>query len=80
MPTVVEVKGYRLFSFSNEALKDPHIHVEQQGRYAKFWLKPVVLDRSQGFAEKELVTIRRILEENEDLLREKWLEHFGRQT
>ena len=80
MPTVLEVKGYRLFSFSNEAHTDPHIHVEQQGHYAKFWLKPVVLDRSQGFAEKELVSIRRIVEESEALLREKWHEHLGRQT
>ena len=80
MPTVLEAKEYRLFYFSNEVHTDPHIHVEQKGHYAKFWLKPVVLDSSHGFAEKELVSIRRILEENEDVLREKWLERLGRQT
>jgi hypothetical protein len=28
MPTVLRVKGYRFFFFSNEGAEPPHIHIE----------------------------------------------------
>lgn len=77
MPTVLRVGPYRLFFFSNEGTEPPHIHVESAGKYAKYWISPVVHERSSGFRAHELAEIRRIIEENETLIEEKWNEHFG---
>lgn len=78
MPKVLQVKGYRIFFFSLEGNEPPHVHVEQAERYAKFWLNPVSLNSSRGFRSGELSEIQRILEDNQDLILEKWNEHFSR--
>jgi len=43
MPTVRRIGSVRFFFYSNEATEPPHIHVEQAGGVAKFWLEPVSL-------------------------------------
>ncbi|MFN2455227.1 MAG: DUF4160 domain-containing protein [Pyrinomonadaceae bacterium] len=78
MPTILRVKGYRLFFFSLEGSEPPHIHVEQAERFAKFWLDPVSLAKSRGFRSGELSEIQKIVEDNRDYLVEKWHEHFSR--
>ncbi len=77
MPTVLRVGPYRFFFFSNEQSEPPHIHVESSGKYAKYWIRPVAYERSTGFRAHELAEIRRIIVENEDLIEERWNEHFG---
>jgi len=77
MPTVLRFKGYRFFFFSLEGHEPPHVHVESAERVAKFWLRPVALARWRGFRSHELREIRRLIEENVDLLEERWHEHFG---
>jgi hypothetical protein len=44
---------------------------------AKFWLEPVVLERPGGFKSHELDKMGRLVQENRDLLLERWHEHFG---
>ncbi len=78
MPVALRVKGYRFFFFSLEGHEPPHIHVEQAERFAKFWLNPVSLVKSRGFRSNELSEIQKIVEENRDILLEKWNEHFSR--
>ena len=78
MPVALRVKGYRFFFFSLEGHEPPHIHVEQADRFAKFWLNPVSLVKSRGFRSNELSEIQKIVEENRDILLEKWNEHFSR--
>jgi hypothetical protein len=41
MPTVLLIKGYRFFFFSNEGNEPVHIHVERAECYAKFWIEPL---------------------------------------
>jgi hypothetical protein len=77
MPVALRVKGYRFFFFSLEGNEPPHIHVEQAERFAKFWLNPVSLVKSRGFRSNELSEIQKIVEENRDVLVEKWNEHFS---
>jgi hypothetical protein len=77
MPTVLRVKGYRFFFFSLEGHEPPHIHVESAERFAKYWLTPIALVKSRGFRSGELSEIQRLVEENRDLLEERWHEHFG---
>jgi len=78
MPTVLRVRGYRLFFFSLEGNEPPHIHVEQAERFAKFWLEPVSLVKSRGFRSGELSEIQRIVEDNQVFLIEKWNDYFSR--
>ncbi len=77
MPVALRVKGYRFFFFSLEGREPPHIHVEHSERFAKFWLTPVSLVKSRGFRSGELTEIQAIIEENLDILLEKWDEHFS---
>jgi hypothetical protein len=77
MPTVLRVGPYRLFFFSNEGSEPPHIHVEAGNSYAKYWIRPVRYERSVAFRAHDLSEIRRIIEENEELIEEKWNEFFG---
>jgi hypothetical protein len=78
MPTVLNIKGYRLFFFSNERNEPIHIHIEKAENYAKFWINPLFVAENFGFLSKELREISEIIEDNEVLIREKWNEHFSK--
>jgi hypothetical protein len=77
VPTILKIRGYRFFFFSREGNEPRHIHIEQGDRYAKFWLVPVQLAKSEGFRSAEISELRKLVEENKDLFEEKWHEHFG---
>jgi hypothetical protein len=77
MPTIYRQDGYRFFFFSMEGTEPAHVHVEQAGEYAKFWLDGVTLARNRGFASHELTVIRRIIEKNRESFEEKWNEFFS---
>lgn len=77
MPTILRIKGYRFFFFSREDSEPAHIHVEQADRYAKFWLNPVQLAESVGFRSNEITELRKLVEENKNLFKEKWNEYFS---
>ena len=77
MSTVLRIKGYRFFFFSLEGSEPPHIHLEQDDKLAKFWLKPVCLASSTGFRSHELTEIRAIVIEYSKEFLEKWNEHFS---
>ena len=62
MPTVLKLKGYRFFFFSNEGTEPLHIHVEKAENYAKFWLDPLYVSVNHGFTSKELTEISNIIE------------------
>jgi hypothetical protein len=78
MPTVLRVRQFRFFFFSNEGNEPIHIHVESDDKYAKFWLDPVQLAKSVGYGAKELNEVRQLVLENLNLFKERWYEHFGR--
>ncbi|HYG61251.1 MAG TPA: DUF4160 domain-containing protein [Thermoanaerobaculia bacterium] len=52
------------------------IHVERDHQTAKYWLEPVRLARSKGFKSQELNSIRKIVEENQFILRKEWNDYF----
>ncbi len=81
MPKVFEWNGYKFFFFSNEG--DPvepcHIHVRKGDGIAKYWVDDVVmLDSSWGMTSKELNTLEFKIEEQRELIMEKWNEFFGK--
>ncbi|MBU4272019.1 MAG: DUF4160 domain-containing protein [Planctomycetes bacterium] len=77
MPTILRVHGYRFFFFTREGSEPPHIHIENAGNYAKYWIRPVRLARNRGFLSRHLRMIRSLVEEYETLFEEKWNERFG---
>jgi len=66
-----------LFFYSNEGQEPAHIHVQRERKLAKFWLKPVSLAASTGFAARELRTLEGMIRENQTVLLEAWNEYFG---
>lgn len=76
MPTILRVGPYRFFFYSGDRDEPPHVHVEREDNVAKFWLKPVRLQRSGGFKRNEINAINRLVEENEELLTGKWHDFF----
>lgn len=79
MPTILRVRGYRFFFFSNERGEPPHVHAEQADRYAKFWVESVSLVSNVGFRSGELTDLHALVEEHRALFLEKWNEFFGYQ-
>ena len=76
-PTVLRIGRYRFFFFSNEGHEPPHVHVQDGNNLAKFWLEPVELARSTGFAAHELTRVQALVAEHRVPLLEAWHEFFG---
>jgi len=76
MPTIRRIGGARFFFYSNEGIEPPHIHVQQAGSLAKFWLDPVSLVSSSGLRAHELRRLERLVVENRQEFLEAWREFF----
>lgn len=77
MPTVLRHGPYRFFFYAGDRDEPPHIHIERDGKIAKFWLDPVRLQNSGGFSRHELNQLQNLVEENVDTLLEGWNEYFN---
>lgn len=80
MPTVLRSEGYRLYFYSHEPNEPPHVHVDKAGCTAKFWLTPVSLASSSGFAAKDINAISTLVRDHREQLIEAWHGYFGRQN
>jgi len=78
VPTIHRIGPYRVYFFSNERNEPPHVHVEHDGRSAKFWLDPVRFAQSGGHSIPELRRIERIVRDHRDTYLESWREFFWR--
>lgn len=76
MPELFRMFGLRFFFFSNEHLPI-HIHVKNADVTAKFELDPVKLIENKGIKNKDIHLAESIIEENNDLIKERWIEYFG---
>jgi hypothetical protein len=76
MPTVLRSGSYRFFFYAGDRDEPEHVHVESAGNVAKFWLDPVRLQQSGGFARRELRVIERIVAEHQTELMEAWRDYF----
>ncbi|MEE9447134.1 MAG: DUF4160 domain-containing protein [Arenicellales bacterium] len=77
MPTILRDGPYRFFFYSNELGEPAHIHIQRERKLAKFWLKPVALASSTGFAPKELRKLEGLVLENVILIHEAWNDYFS---
>lgn len=77
MPTIFNQKGYRFFFYSNEHLPI-HIHIEKDNRTAKFEILPTILIKSRKFNASEIREMRSLVDENSELIKNKWNEYFNK--
>jgi len=71
MPTILRSGPYRVFFYSGDREEPPHVHVERESMVAKFWLRPVRLQRSGGFGRAGLRRVGRSIEKHADELLER---------
>lgn len=76
MPTIIKQSGYRFFFYVNDHLPK-HIHIEKDNKTAKFNLEPLQLVKSRKFNASEVKEIRKLVENNTELFKQKWNEHFS---
>jgi Domain of unknown function (DUF4160) len=80
MPTVLRLRGFRFFFYSNEGSpREPaHIHVEKDRCEAKFWLRPETqIAYNDGYDARTLRELSEIVAENRNLFERAWDEFFG---
>ena len=77
MPTVMRIGPYRFFFYAGDRDEPMHIHVERDTALAKFWLIPVRLQHSIGFARSELVKIEQLVVEHRENMIEAWNDYFA---
>lgn len=75
MPTVFNFFGFR-FLFYSDDLTPVHVHVIKDGHEAKYNVKPIELVFNHGFKKHELKMIESVIEENEDVIAERWAAYF----
>ncbi|MGI8837531.1 MAG: DUF4160 domain-containing protein [Pyrinomonadaceae bacterium] len=76
-PTILRVGPYRFFFYANDRNEPPHVHVERDDKLAKFWVEPVRLVDRGGFSTTEINRIRKLLDENSELVLRSWNEYFN---
>ena len=77
-PTIFREGPFRFFFFSREEPR-AHVHVQGPEGEAKFWMEPrIELARNYQLSEKDLGTIRKLIERHEEEIRDAWNRHFGR--
>jgi hypothetical protein len=76
MPTVLRVGPCRFFFYASDRAGPIHVHVEGGGGSAKFWLAPVRLHTSRGFAQHELSRLQRLVVEYREHLVRAWHAYF----
>lgn len=77
-PIFKRVDGFTFKIFSNEEAR-MHIHVINAEKEAKFWLEPSIeLDENYGFTSKEIKNITKIIAENADEFKDKYIRHIGK--
>jgi len=77
MPTILRSGPYRFYFYSGDGHEPPHVHVERDDCEAKFWLDPIRLERSRGFAGRELNRIQEIIHDHQAILLGSWHDFFG---
>lgn len=76
VPTLHREAGYAFRFRAIDQDEPPHVHVEGNGGFAKFWLAGVRLERSAGYNRRQLMHISRIVEAHADEFEARWHDYF----
>ena len=76
-PTVFREGGFRFYFFSREESR-MHVHVQCSEGEAKYWLEPAIeLAQNYGLSERQLCSVKALIETHADDIRSSWARHFG---
>ena len=79
MPEIFRIFGFSFFFYSRE--HEPiHVHVEGNDGYAVFDLvgDDFVLREERGIKANDLKKIQGVIDENKDIIINRWKEHFDK--
>ncbi len=79
MPEIFRFYGFSFFFFSREHTPI-HVHVEGNNGYAKFTLfnDKFELTETKGIKSNDLVKIKKVIEDNSDIIILHWNNYFSR--
>lgn len=79
MPEIFRFFGFSFYFYSREH-KPVHVHVEGNNGYAVFDLagEDFVLREEHGIKANDLKKIQGIIDENKDIIVDRWNEHFDK--
>lgn len=64
------------FMFYSDDHEPVHVHIKGGGREAKYNVQPVEMVYNHGFKKHELSLIEAVIEENVEVITERWQEFF----
>ena len=84
MPTILEIMGWRLFFYSNEANEPPHVHARKAEMECKFWIDAQNYDieevYSYGLKLRDKREVKKIIFDHFDYIIQRWNEHQKRKN
>ena len=84
MPTVLVIRGWRLFFYANENNEPIHIHCRKGERECKYWLIRDLFDLDEAYAfsmsSRDRREIKKIIFEHFEYIEEQWDEFERRRN
>ena len=81
MPTILYIRGWRLFFYANERSEPPHIHARKGDVECKYWLSSTDFDIEEVYAYNaspaDRRAIRKIIFENFDYILNEYESFHG---
>ena len=81
MPTVLYIKGWRLFFYSNEGNEPIHIHGQKGDKECKYWLDVDDYAIREAYTynmnNKDIREVKKIILQNFDDIVQLWNTQFG---
>ncbi|MGB2823531.1 MAG: DUF4160 domain-containing protein [Phycisphaerae bacterium] len=81
MPTILMVRGWRVFFYSNEGHEPIHVHAQKGDAECKVWLLVDTYDIEEAWSHNLTPRLRRevrkIVFDHFDLILEEWEGYFG---
>ena len=76
MPTILKIRGWRLFFYANERGEPMHVHCQKGECDAKYWLDAEEFEAIEAFAyrmsPRDKRTVRQIIFDHFDYIVEQW--------
>ena len=78
MPTIFIIFGFRFLFFSDD--HEPiHVHIIKDGHEAKYNISPLEQVYARGFKKHEINLIESVLEENSEVIVDRWNDFFRKE-
>ncbi|MBQ9214458.1 MAG: DUF4160 domain-containing protein [Bacteroidales bacterium] len=75
MPTLFVFFGFRFLFYSNDH-EPVHIHIVKDDCEAKYNVNPIQQVYNRGYKKREIALIESIIEENQDVIIDRWKTFF----